>query len=98
MYKPKPIDTSAVELPWEIASILERLAENAHDVWAARRLADGWTFGERIDEARKTHPMIVPYADLPEVDKDRDRAAALSTLKAITALGFRIVPPNAARR
>jgi hypothetical protein len=92
MYRPRPIDTSAVELPRDIRQLTERLAEHAHDVWAERRIAEGWSLGQKRDDAGKTHPSLVPYADLPESEKELDRAAALGTLKAIVALGYRIVP------
>lgn len=34
VYKPQPIDTSGVQLDEEILQLTERLAENAHDIWA----------------------------------------------------------------
>jgi ryanodine receptor 2 len=89
-YVPRPIDTSAVALPPEIVALTERLAEHAHDVWARERLAQGWTYGPRRDDALKQHPCLVAYADLPESEKVHDRNTAMQTLKAITALGFRI--------
>ena len=89
-YKPAPIDTSAVTLPPSLNELQERLAENAHDVWAAQRLAQGWTHGERRDDASKKHPCLVPYEQLPESEKEYDRQAAMQTLKAIVALGYRI--------
>lgn len=93
-YQPRPIDTSAVSLSPELLSLTESLAKNAHDLWAAQRLADGWTLGpERVDAAKK-HPCLVPYADLPESEKEYDRQAALGTLKAISALGYRVIPPG----
>jgi ryanodine receptor 2 len=89
-YQPKPIDTEHVALTEEIREITERLAENAHDRWAQQRLKDGWTYGPQRDDARKTHPGLVPYDQLPEAEKEYDRIVALQTLKAILALGYRI--------
>jgi ryanodine receptor 2 len=87
---PQPIDTSRVRLPPEIAGLLEALARNAHDHWARQRLAEGWTYGPRRDDARKQHPCLVAYEDLPEEEKAYDRTTASETLKAIIALGYRI--------
>src|SRR5262245_32293543 len=95
-YRPKPIDAAHVSLPAELLALTERLAENTHDTWALQRLGDGWTYGTQRDDARKQHPCLVPYAELPEGEKEYDRAAALQTLKAVIALGYRIVPPSAA--
>jgi RyR domain len=89
LYKPDPIDTSKVQLNDEILELTERLAENAHEVWAQRRMADGWRYGPRRDEAKKEHPSLVPYKDLPEAEKEYDRSAALETLKVLQALGYR---------
>lgn len=89
-YKPKPIDTSAAALNEEILKLTELLAKNAHDIWARQRLAEGWRYGPIRDDAEKQHPCLVPYEDLPESEKQYDRNAAMETLKAILALGYRI--------
>jgi hypothetical protein len=74
-------------------ALTERLAEHSHDVWATQRIADGWTYGPKRDDATKKHPDLIPYAELPEPEKEYDRKAAMETLKAIIALGYRIVRP-----
>ena len=89
-YSPKPIDTSRVSLPPEIGELTEQLAENAHDHWAAQRLADGWTYGLARDDPHKKHPCLVAYAELTDSEKQYDRLTAMETLKAIMALGYRI--------
>lgn len=89
-YKPKPIDTSRIKLTKSILQLTEVLARNAHEVWAAQRLADGWTFGPQRDDACKQHPCLIPYEQLPDSEKQYDRNAALETLKTIVALGYRI--------
>jgi hypothetical protein len=93
-YTPAPIDTAGVTLTPELVALTERLAEHTHDVWAAGRLAEGWTYGPARDDAAKKHPGLVPYADLTEAEKDYDRRTALGTLKAVLALGFKIVGPS----
>lgn len=89
-YKPSPIDTSNVELTPEVLQLTERLAENAHDLWASKRLAEGWTLGPKKDGDLKQTPLLVPYSGLPESEKQYDRDLSLSTLKSILALGYRI--------
>lgn len=91
MYEPKPIDTSGITLPPELSALTERLAENAHDIWAQQRLDEGWTYGSRRDDQAKTHPCLVSYEQLPDSEKDYDRNAAMKTLKALMALGYRMV-------
>jgi hypothetical protein len=93
-YRPSPIRAEEVRLSPQLIPLTERLAENAHDLWAAQRLSEGWTYGPHRDDARKLHPCLVPYGQLTESEKEYDRLAALGTLKAILALGYRIVPPR----
>ena len=90
-YTPLPIDTTSVILPPEINELTEKLAENAHDHWAMKRIADGWKYGDLRNDETKQHPCLVVYGDLPESEKEYDRATAMETLKAIYALGYRIV-------
>lgn len=90
MYIPKPIDTSNITLNDTLLELTEAIAENVHEVWAASRIAEGWTFGEKRDDVKKQTPCLVPYDELPENEKEYDRNTALETLKFITALGYKI--------
>lgn len=90
MYIPKPIDTSDIVLPEELLALREKIAENIHDVWAAGRVAEGWTYGSEKDASKKTTPLLVPYRDLPESEKDYDRNTAFETIKMIVKLGYSI--------
>jgi RyR domain len=89
-YKPQPVDTSSIELSQDILELTERLAKNTHDVWAQERVAQGWTFGRERNDARREHPSLIPYDELPESEKVYDRNTAIETLKAITAFGYHI--------
>lgn len=90
-YIPQPLDTSAIVLPKDLDVLTEQLAQNVHAVWAAGRVADGWTYGEVRDDVRKTHPCLVPYDQLPESEKEYDRRTSIETLKCILAQGFTIL-------
>lgn len=89
-YNPKPIDTSDITLPEELLALTEQIAENVHDVWAAGRIAEGWTYGPVRDDEKKETPCLVPYSELPENEKEYDRKTATSTLKMIVAMRYRI--------
>lgn len=43
-----------------------------HNSWMTMKLDDGWVFGKVKDEEKKTHPCLVDYSELPEVDKAKD--------------------------
>ena len=89
-YIPQPIDTSDIQLPEELNPLLEAMAKNVHEIWAKERLAQGWTYGEKRDDAQKLHPCLVAYEDLPEEEKVYDRNTSVETLKLILKLGFKI--------
>jgi hypothetical protein len=93
-YTPKPIDTSRVVLPAELTALTEHLAENAHELWAQQRIKDGWTWGPTRDDVAKKHPCLVPYAQIPESEKEYDRIAAVGVLKSVLALGYSIQSPT----
>lgn len=44
----------------------------SHDAWMQEKLDTGWTYGPLKDPAKKEHPCIVPYADLPASQKAKD--------------------------
>lgn len=43
-YKPAPLDLSYVKLTPNQNTLVERLAENGHNVWARDRVRQGWTY------------------------------------------------------
>ena len=90
VYCPEPADTSGIDLPEELQQLVERVAKNVHEVWAQSRLSQGWVYGPERSDALKTHPSLIPYEDLPEVEKQYDRDTAVGTLKLIMKLGFKI--------
>ena len=89
-YIPKPAQTDDIVLSEELNGLVEAMAKNVHDVWAESRISQGWTYGPERNDALKTHPCLVPYEDLPEVEKAYDRDTAVGTLKLICKLGFKI--------
>ena len=87
-YRPKPVDTSDVNLTADLSELIERLAENSHDHWALKRISEGWSLGPSRDDTKKTHPDLVSYGELSESEKDYDRKTVVETLKMILALGY----------
>ena len=89
-YNPQPIDTATVELSAELLKLTELLAKNTHDIWAAKRLAEGWKYGTTRNDERKEHPCLVPYEELLESEKEYDRGTAMEVVKVMKELGFKI--------
>lgn len=44
----------------------------SHESWMAQKVADGWVYGAVKDPEAKTHPCIVPFAELPREQKCKD--------------------------
>ena len=69
-YEPHPVDTSDISLPAELTPLIDDMCRNVHEVWAATRIAQGWTYGARRDDAAKHHPCLVPYDDLTDEERE----------------------------
>lgn len=89
-YKPKPVDTSTIYLNTDLENLVDYLAKNTHENWAAERIKEGWRYGLERNDPRKEHPCLVPYERLPESEKDHDRNIAKELIKTILLLGYRI--------
>jgi hypothetical protein len=53
-----------------------------HVAWMAKKLADGWMYGEKKDPEKKLHPCIGPYELLPEEQRIKD-SLFLAVVKAL---------------
>ena len=89
-YVPQPMDTSDIQLTEELKVLVEQMAKNVHEVWAQSRIEQGWSYGKERSDALRQHPCLIPYEELPELEKAYDRDTALGTLKLICKLGFKI--------
>jgi hypothetical protein len=89
-YTPKPVDTSRVLLSTELNGIVEQLAKNTHENWAAIRIGQGWRYGPERNDLHKEHPCLVPFEDLPESEKENDRKIVREILKNLLILGYEI--------
>lgn len=89
-YIPHPVDLTDVRLSEDLERDLERIAKNIHDTWALQRKQKGWEYGEHFDEGRLKHPCMLEYEELPELEKDMDRATAIQTIKMLLWMGYSI--------
>lgn len=58
----------------------------SHDNWLKFKEADGWVYGEVKDEAKKTHPCMVPFDQLPKEQQFKD--ALFTTIVSAAAPSF----------
>lgn len=90
-YEPQPVDLGSIELTDDLQELQEAIAENAHEVWAAARMREGWTYGPVRDDTNKKHPDLIPYSALPDSEKEYDRQMAFDTIKLVKKLGFDLI-------
>lgn len=43
-----------------------------HMLWMGTRIKQGWVYGKKKDKEKKTHPDLVGYDELPEVERKKD--------------------------
>jgi hypothetical protein len=48
--------------------------EQNHENWMKMKVSQGWKYGPIKDFNLKTHPDLVPFNDLPEIEKRKDIA------------------------
>jgi len=60
--------------------------EEQHQAWVEHKIAHGWTYGEVKDPEARTHPCLVPYADLPPEQRVKD-AVYIAIVKAMGTAG-----------
>ncbi len=52
---------------------LELLARHEHERWMSAKLAAGWQYAPQTDKARKVHQSLLPWDELSEEEKEKDR-------------------------
>lgn len=47
--------------------------KDVHDFWMTAKLTEGWTYGPVKDEAKRMHPYLVEYEQLPQERRIKDK-------------------------
>jgi hypothetical protein len=69
---------------------VETLSEYEHERWMREKIETGWRYGELRDDARKIHPSLVPYDQLSEPEKEKDRYTILQIPEILSLIDFQI--------
>ncbi|CAL8317339.1 unnamed protein product [Merluccius merluccius] len=93
-YKPTPLELSDVKLNPGQELLVDKLAENAHNVWAKDRIKQGWTYGIQQDLKNRRNPRLVPYALLDERTKKSNRDSLREAVRTLVGYGYNIDPPD----
>lgn len=89
-YVPKAVDTTGVVLSDEVLAMCEALAMNAHNMWAIKKMAEGFTYGD----GEKQSPFLKPYSLLAESEKQGNRTTVLEPIKVLVLMGFSVIAPQ----
>lgn len=77
LYTPRvPTSEDMARAAGVLSDAVEAIARVNHDVWAAKRIAQGWRFGPQRDDGARLHPDLVAYEHLTETEKAYDRETA----------------------
>lgn len=71
-------------------SQLDVLAQMEKRRWNTERLLSGWIFGKERSDKLRIHPLLVPWEELAEKEKQKDRDTVANITNTITSLGFNI--------
>jgi voltage-gated potassium channel Kch len=69
---------------------IEQMARFEHERWMDERQSAGWRFGER-DNAKRKHPSLVPWEELPESEREKDRDVVRAIPDLLASIGYTIV-------
>ncbi|XP_004859111.1 ryanodine receptor 1 isoform X5 [Heterocephalus glaber] len=93
-YKPAPLDLSHVRLTPAQTTLVDRLAENGHNVWARDRVGQGWSYSAVQDIPARRNPRLVPYRLLDEATKRSNRDSLCQAVRTLLGYGYNIEPPD----
>ena len=69
---------------------VEAMARMEHDLWCQELLVDGWRKGSEKSKVQKIHPALVPWDDLPEDEKAKNKIFIRDLPKVLARAGFQI--------
>ena len=70
---------------------IELLAEAEHKGWMEQKRRNGWDYGEQRDDKKKIHNTLIPYKELREEDKEKDRNAVRSYTEIVKIADYKII-------
>lgn len=68
----------------------ELLSALEHNGWWMQRIRTGWKFSEKRNNKRKLHNRLIPYSDLPNSEKEKDRQAIKDYPGNLKSVGYQI--------
>jgi hypothetical protein len=75
----------------EYMGLCSELAKRQHENWMKDKVEMGWRYGPTISVVNKTHPMLRPWADLPDQYKNVDTGSPENFLNFLNNQGYAVV-------
>jgi hypothetical protein len=73
---------------------IESLAEMEHERWTKEKRDNGWEFGKHKDYYLKLHPCLIPWRDLSEDEREKDRILVKRIPQILASVGYEVVRAN----
>jgi serine phosphatase RsbU (regulator of sigma subunit) len=73
---------------------IETMARVEHIRWCWDKILNGWFYGKVKDARKKTHPAIIPYEDLSESEKEKDRELVRLIPALLQDIHYEVYPAN----
>jgi hypothetical protein len=74
---------------------IELMARVEHNHWMEERLKEGWKYGVGLkDSKKKVSPFLIPWSQLPEGEKEKDRDTVYKIPAYLSEAGFQTYRPE----
>ncbi len=79
---------------------VEQMAQHEHQLWCHWKRSIGWEYGPYRDDQLKTNPDLVPWEELPQIERKKNTDFIRALPRLLADMGFEIVriPPEPSRQ
>ena len=70
---------------------LEQLAAMEHERWMQAKMEAGWRYAPETDKQKKLHAALLPWDELPEEEKEKDRMMVRAIPRILARAGYTVV-------
>jgi hypothetical protein len=71
--------------------LCETLARYLHNKWYKERVDLGWNYGVKLSHKNKTHPMLLPWEQLPKQYRKIDTELPKVFIKTLNDIGYAVL-------
>jgi len=90
-YRDEPVTVD----PGTYRELCTKLAKHNHDLWVQSKTSSGWRWGPELVLDKKTHPMLLPWDQLPQEYRRVDYSILPKVLEFLNQEGYAVAPKEA---